>query len=209
MAISCCPRSADKTLRFEIVDDLPETELQAMVKVTEAPDGIEVDTGPLSFFIPNAGFLPICDVRLGGVRLWGKAPFKGFTVRCDGQDVGSASGPVELEIEEAGPLRAVLLMTGKHRLPDGSGYLDLHGRITAYAGKPYIEVEHQFIHAEEKPELALEAVELAFAPQADGFPHLALGQGYYRTQIQESDGEALVMALDAETLLYQSNEHFR
>ncbi|MBN1815386.1 MAG: hypothetical protein JXA14_26375, partial [Anaerolineae bacterium] len=202
------PGNGDKTLRFEVVDELPEIEPQAMVKATETPHGVEVDAGPLSFFIPNAGFLPICDVRLGGVCLWGEAPFKGFTMRCDGRGVSSASGPVELEIEEAGPLRAVVLVTGKHRLPDGGGYLDLHGRITAYAGKPYLAVEHQFVHAEEEPELLLEAIDLAFVPQADGPPHLALGQGYYRTEIQESDGEALAMALDAETLLYQSNEHF-
>ena len=202
------PGNEDKTLHFKTVDDPPDVQSQATVKVARAPDGIAVDTGPLSFLVPNEGFLPIRDVRLDGVLQWGVTPFKGFTMRCDGQEVTSASGPVELEVEEAGPLRAVVLVKGKHRRPDGKGYLDLHGRVTAYAGKPYVEVEHQFIHAEAEAELALEAIELAFAPQANGSPHLALGQGYYRTAIQESDGGALEMALTTETMLYQSNEHF-
>jgi hypothetical protein len=200
--------NGDKTLHFEIANGSPNVAPQAVVKVTETPGGIAVDTGPLSFLVPNAGFPPIRDVRLDGALLWGTTPFKGFTVRCDGREAGSAAGPVELQIEEAGPLRAVVLIRGKHRRPDGSGALDLRGRITAYAGKPYVEIEHQFVHAEEEAELSLEAIELTFAPQADGAPHLALGQGYYRTAIQESDGGALEMALDAQTLLYQSNEHF-
>ena len=202
------PGNADKTLRFEVAAGVPESDPQATVKVTETPDGIAVNTGPLSFLIPRIGFLPVRDVQLDGVRLWGEAPFKGFILRYDGQEVNSTSGPVELEIEETGPLRAVILVKGKHWQPDGAAYLDLHGRITAYAGKCYIEVEHRFIHAEEEAELALEAIDLIFTPQGGGSPHLALGQGYYRTAIEESDGDALEMVLDAETLLYQENEHF-
>ena len=202
------PGNEDKTLHLEIADSPPDVEPQATIEVAETPGGIAVNTGPLSFLIPNEGFLPIRNVRLAGTLLWGMTPFKGFTMRCDGQEVSSAAGPVRLEIEEAGPLRAVVRALGKHRRPDGSGYLDLHGRITAYAGKPYVEIEHQFVHAEQEPELALEAVELAFAPQAVGFSHLALGQGYYRTAIEESDNDALEMALIAETVLYQANEHF-
>jgi hypothetical protein len=202
------PGNADKTLYFEVADNVPEVEPHGVVKVTETPDGIAVDTGPLSFLVPKAGFLPIRDVQLDGVHLWGEAPFTGFTLRCDGQEVSSASGAVELEIEEAGPLRAVILIKGKHRQPDGTAYLDLRGRVTAHAGKSYIEVEHQFIHAEEEVELSLEAIEFAFAPQGGESPHLALGQGYYRTAVEESDGDSLEMVLDAETLLYQSNEHF-
>jgi hypothetical protein len=202
------PGNEYRTLHFEIADAPPDVEPPATVRVLETSDGIEVDTGPLLFLVPKDGFLPIRDVQLNGAHLWGATPFKGFAMRCDGQEISSASGPVELEIVEAGPLRAVILIKGKHRLADGGGYLDLRGRVTAYAGKPYVEVEHQFIHAEERPELSLEMIELTFAPQVSGSPHLALGQGYYRTEIQESDDEALEMALDAETILYQSNEHF-
>ncbi len=201
------PGNADKTLRFEITNSPSDIAPPTAVQVTETPDGIAVDTGPLSFLVPNTGFLPIRDVRLDGVLLWEGTPFKGFTVRCNGQEADSLSGAVALEVEEAGPLRAVILVKGKHRRPDGSGFLDLRGRITAYAGKPYVEVEHQFIHAEEERELALQAIELAFALQTNGAPRLALGEGYYRTMIWESD-DVLEMTLDAETILYQANEHY-
>ena len=35
--------NADKTLRFDVADDAPEIKPQATVKVTETPDGIEVE----------------------------------------------------------------------------------------------------------------------------------------------------------------------
>ena len=76
------------------------------------------------------------------------------------------------------------------------------------AGKSYIEVEHQFVHAEEEDELSLESLRLSFAPLEPGAEtRTALGEGYYRTTIQEG-GDSLSRALTTETLLYQSNEHF-
>ncbi|MBN1218022.1 MAG: hypothetical protein JXM69_03755 [Anaerolineae bacterium] len=201
------PGNQDKTLHFEITATQPASEPTEAVTVAEAPDGLEVNTGPLSFLVPNEGFLPVRQVKLNGQSLWNDAPFRGFTLKYDGQIVSSAPGPVALELEETGPLRAVILLKGKHQNADGQEYLEFRGRITAYAGKPYLEVEHQFIHTEAKAELSLEALSLAFRPEAEGTPHLALGEGYYRTTIKESN-TALELALTTETLLYQSNEHF-
>ena len=57
------------------------------------------------------------------------------------------------------------------------------------------------------PKLSLEEMALKFSPDVTGQPHTALGQGYYRTSIQQGT-EPLEMALTTETMLYQSNEHF-
>lgn len=207
------PGNLDKTMRFEVTDAGTGAQPDTPVTVTETPSGLQVNTGPLSFLVPRDGYLPICDVVLDGEPLWGERPFEGFVLRYDGQEVNTVHGHVEVEIEEAGPLRAVILVSGKHRKADGSGYLDLRGRITAYAGKPYVEVEHQFIHTEKEAELSLQGLQLAFVPQRTApSAHIALGQGYYRTAIEEADArsadEALEMILDAETMLYQSNEHY-
>jgi hypothetical protein len=211
------PGNADKTLHFEADAasdaDAPSDALpDARVIVTETPEGLRVDTGPLSFLVPREGFLPLCGIALEGAPLWCERPFTGFTLRCDGREVSSAHGPVELEIEEAGPLRAVIEVKGKHIRADGSAYLDLRGRITAYAGKSYVEVEHQFIHTEEEPELPLEELRLKFRPSDTDTPRLALGEGYYRTNVQETEAcsgdDALERTLTTETMLYQANEHY-
>jgi len=201
------PGSLDKTMYLDITETPRSVSPSAPVTVTQGPSGIIVDTGPLSFLVPKDGYLPIRDIVLNEENLWNECPFRGFSLCCNGQELTSVSGPVELEIEEAGPLRAVVLVTGKHRNPDGAGYLELRGRVTAYAGKSYIEVEHQFIHNEGEAELSLEGLLLEFRPKPTGTRQLALGQGYYRTAIELSD-DALEMALTAETMLYQSNEHF-
>lgn len=205
------PGNRDKTLTFDVDKTLRVSENPKGLELTETSAGFHVDTGPLAFLVPNDGFLPLRDVKLNGAPLWDATPFKGFALTYDGQTVDTASGPVELEIEEAGPLRAVILVKGKHRQANGAPYLDFRGRITAYAGKPYIEVEHQFIHAEEEAELSLKRLSLEFKPlrhSERSEESLALGQGYYRTTIQESDGAPLEMALTTETILYQANEHF-
>jgi hypothetical protein len=207
------PGNADKTMHFEIAETATDVQSDVAVVTTETPSGIEINTGPLSFTIPRDGFAPINHVRLNGKALWARPLFTGFVLTYNGQQVSSDLGPIELEIEEAGPLRAVILVKGKHySAKGGTPYLGLCGRITAYAGKPYIEVEHQFIHDEQEAELSLEELYLGFEPQIGGTSHLALGQGYYQTGIDEIDAatpdDVLEMTLTAETMLYQSNEHY-
>lgn len=202
------PGNLAKTFRFRVSsvsDDSPQ--LSQAVQVTAEADSLLVDTGPLRFRVPRDGFLPVVDVTLADVYQWDR-PFTGFVLDTDAGSADSSQGLVELEIEEAGPLRAVILVRGQHRRPDGSGFLELRGRVTAYAGKAYIEVEHQFLHTEDIPKIALTGLHLDFVPeQPEGRPQLALGEGWYGTNIQQSDSE-VVKILDTETILYQSNEHF-
>ncbi len=205
------PGNRSKTLAFEIADAPAVVTPDARVTVHETLQGLHVDTGPLAFDVPRAGFWPIINVRLEGKAIWGERPFSGFALRLqrDGESelLGSALGDVSLETEDAGPLCVSIIVKGKHRRANGEPYLDFVGRITAYAGKPYIEVEHQFIHAEAEPEITLQEIQLAATPQPQGRPTLALGEGYYQTRIQEGTAP-LELAIDTETLLYQSNEHY-
>ena len=200
------PGNLSKTITFRIASD-PAPPPQQQVQVTEDAGGLLVDTGPLSFRVPRDGFLPVQDVALAGGPAW-PAPFAGFTMETDAAAASSGSGAVELEIDEAGPLRAVILVRGRHLQSDGSEFLALRGRITAYAGKPYIEIEHQFLHTLDLPDVTLQSLRLDFAASPNGNPpQLALGEGWYRTSITESASD-VSQTLDTETMLYQSNEHF-
>ncbi len=199
-------RDAAMALRLDGAAGEPQRPAQR-VTVVESADGLRVDTGLLAFDVARRGFMPIENVVLDGSPLWKETPFGGFTLATDAGTVSTAEAAVELVVEEAGPLRAVIGIRGRHRLPDGREYLGLRGRITAYAGKPYVEVEHQFIHDEEPAELTLRSAELRFRPAGGGAAHVALGEGYYQTSIRESD-DAVAMTLDAEAMLYQSNEHY-
>ena len=198
------PGNRDHTLTFHVADTPVDVAPETPVTVTETEDGLRVDTGPLQFLVPREGFWPVQDVRLNGDAI--PDSFGGFRLETDAAAVGT-TGPIDLELEESGKIRVVININGKHITQAKKETINLRGRITAYAGKPYIEVEHQFIHAEEVHEFNLKSLKLTYTPQAYGQPQLTLGQGYYRTQIEESV-DALSMSLTAETLLYQSNEHY-
>jgi hypothetical protein len=206
------PGNLDRTFTFEVLDLPAPPPLQAVILQAE-PQGIAVDTGPLRFFIPRRGFLPLSQVVLAGQPVFGETPLSGFDLTVSGQALNSVDLPVDLEIEEAGPLRAVVLLRGKHARPDGSGFIELRGRVTAYAGKTYVEVEYQFLHTEPDPPfdqpLQVESIRLNFAPASAGEAAVALGEGYYRTRIRQAvSGEApLELAITPEMLLYQANEH--
>ena len=200
------PGNLSKTLSFRVAPERAPPPPQ-QVQVTEHADGLLVDTGPLRFRVPREGFLPVQDVVLADSTAW-PAPFAGFKMETDGGAAGSDRGAVELEIDEAGPLRAVILVRGRHLQHDGSDFLELRGRITAYAGKAYIEVEHQFLHTLDMEQVTLQSLRLDFAAeQAGNAPQLALGEGWYKTAISQSESE-VSQTLDTETMLYQSNEHF-
>lgn len=201
------PGNQDKTMKFELRPQRKQPEPKSVVVLNDSDDGIRIDTGPLNFLIPRDGFMPITDVSLNQNTILGGCPFNGFSLRHDGKNSVTSTGKVELTIEEEGPLCVVVLVRGKHRRPDGKGYIDLRGRITAYAGKPYVGVEHGFIHAEEEPHLMFEELRLDFEPEVSGTPRVSLGEGYYNTRIREGEGP-LDMMIDGETILNQSFEHY-
>jgi len=208
------PGNLDREFSFEILKDNSNPDPEQDVKLQESPDGIALDTGPLQFFVPRCGFFPLTRVVLNGQPVFGEAPFGGFELTLSGERLSTRASPVTLEIEEAGPLRAVVLIHGKHTRSSGEGWMEMHGRVTAYAGKPYVEVEYQFLHTEPEPPfekpLELEQIQLDFRPEALGITRRALGEGYYQTRIRQAaaDEADLEMTISGETLLYQSNEHY-
>ncbi len=201
------PGNAAKTLHFDIASrHAPPPAPQTPLTLNETEDGVSINTGPLSLRLPRRGFLPLADVHLNGIQ-WSSNAMSGFVLECDGQALSTGASPLELKIEEAGPLCAIILVRGKHQRADGGGYLDFCGRVTAYAGKPYVEVEHQFIHAEAEQIVKMSSLRLEVKPEATGAPRLALGEGYYLTRIQQG-GQPLHVCINTETLLFQSNEHY-
>jgi hypothetical protein len=199
------PGNADKCIAFRVDSSASAPEPVQVVTVKPVAAGLRVDTGAISFTVAENGFRPVEDVMLNGMAL--AQNFGGITICCGDETVTTVDTPVQLTVEEDGPLRVVILVSGRHHRADGSGFLDLHGRITAYAGKPYIEVEHQFIHTEDADDLAVKAISLRMNADATGDPYLALGEGYYRTGIRQGN-DPLSLSITAEMLLYQANEHF-
>lgn len=200
------PGNRGHELGFAVVPAPPAVDIARPVTVTAAPEALLVDTGALSFRLPRHGFLPLAGAVTAAGRAWPEDAFDGFRIRCSGADAGTAGAAVTLEIEEAGPLRAVILLHGRHRRADGEPGLAFRGRVTAFAGKPWVECEYQFVHDRPEEELALEEIRLAFRPGPSAEPTVALGEGHYRTVVSAGRGP-LAQLLDAQTILSQAYEH--
>ncbi len=106
---------------------------QAPVSVIEIADGVEIETGNHRFEISHHQF----PFGLQAV----------FTARStegnrDGKYLASAE---EIKIEERGPLRAVIRVSGWHYREDGRQSMPFVLRFTAWAGSSALGVQHTFI----------------------------------------------------------------
>ena len=109
------------------------------LKVSEDDKAVRVTTGPLAFSIDKRRFgfiesLPL--LSSGGFYL----------TASDGTVYTSLAPPDEVAVEENGPLRAVVRISGEHRAADGRKLFAYLVRIHAYAGRRYLRVQHTFIN---------------------------------------------------------------
>ena len=65
---------------------------------------------------------------------------------CQGKRFTTLNPPEQIEIEEAGPIRAVVQVTGHHLSPDGQAMFAYRNRFTFYAGLPWIAVSYTWIN---------------------------------------------------------------
>jgi len=159
---------------YELVDR-PGAERQPAapgVAVSRVPDGFAVDTGPLRFLAtPGPGRGLLGQVWLAGQPLLDDTRRLGFDLEAGGRRYSTAWGQVtQIEVEETGPVRAVLHVRGDHRSTDGGRLFGYDLRLYAYAGLPWLEVEYTFINDADAPEteLARLGVELRLqAPETD------------------------------------------
>ncbi len=204
------PGNKAKDFQLEVATAAVPVELEEQVSVTRHGTEWKVNTGPLSFGLHQGSVFALHDVSLENSEFWSGLNVGALQMRLV-ECPDSLEPMIErVEVEESGPLRAVISLQGPHVGPSGSSPMAYHGRVTVYAGKPYVEVEHKFVHMGEADDLHLAALSSEFRPapaQVTGFQQVSLGEGYYRTGIETSQS-AVAMTIDAETLLYQSNEHF-
>lgn len=199
------PGNAAKDFALSIDPRASQPEPEQAVRVQEDARGAwEIDTGTALLRIGAEG--------LDSLQRKGCAAYSGFVrgMQLEWQTDPMAYGPQieKRETVEAGPLRVVIALRGAHAGGPNGADLAYAGLITAYAGKPYVEVEHQFAYQGDEPDIHLTRLRASLRPS--GLPEkrqVTLGEGFYATRMQTADDQ-VAMVIDAETLLYQANEHF-
>jgi hypothetical protein len=128
--------------------------VSSALKVTDGKDAVTVVTGPAKFIISKQ--------RLGFIdSLWLDANGNGqfeenerilspdkpgalYLTGPDGLVYTSLAPPDEVVVEESGPLRAVIRVSGEHRSASGQKMFAYSFRFHAYAGQSFIRVQHTF-----------------------------------------------------------------
>ena len=122
--------------------------------VTDGPERITIVTGPAKFTIGKRrfGFLESAWVDANhdgrfddGERIISPGQPGAFHLTGpDGTVYTSLAPPSEVVVEENGPLRAVVRVSGEHRAADGRTLFAYVVRFHAYAGRGFLRVQHTF-----------------------------------------------------------------
>ena len=118
--------------------------------------------GVLSFEIPEGQPLSLRNLTVNGKPF--PLPLDNlFRLRLED---GPELQPVVERVEEveSGPLRWVLRLFGRHTGPGADLQPAFHGQVTVHRSKPWLELEHQFIHDGDAPETRLASLSLDIAP---------------------------------------------
>ncbi len=108
------------------------------VRVTNAADWVEVDTGVVRFRVPKTRFAIVDDMRSMSGQALAVGPVTSFLTA--GEKVGQAGRPSAVAVLEEGPLRTQVELRGTY----GNGF-DYVVRVEAYANQPFVRVLHTFI----------------------------------------------------------------
>ncbi|MBI3923553.1 MAG: hypothetical protein HY318_19195, partial [Armatimonadetes bacterium] len=126
--------------------------------IEERGNEVRVNTGPLSFLVRKRGFNLLDEVKLNGQLLVQQEAGSGLElVDHEGATYTAANDPdTQVTLEERGPLKVVLRAEGWYVKNGTEGArvsptlptdrLCQHiTRITAYAGQPYVRIQHVWI----------------------------------------------------------------
>ncbi len=134
------------------------------LQAAETAVGVTVVTGPLKFTISKRrlGLFEslFADTNQDGVFQAGEqiiSPTNPCFIELIGDDgvrYTTLSAPERVSLEENGPQRVVVLATGEHRSADGRTLFAYTIRVHAYAGQPYLRIQHTFCYNRGEDEFA-------------------------------------------------------
>ena len=114
----------------------------------ETQDGVHIDTGCLRAIIGPSFLqrlsLPAEDGRWGDVVSGPGEMWVTVNGENEGRYLASLDKEAEVEVEQSGPNRVCVRVSGWHCAHDGRRYAAFTLRVHAYAGKPYLRVFHTF-----------------------------------------------------------------
>jgi len=138
-----------KAYTLEYGNDVKGEAARSSLEVRDQANQVEVSTGAISFEISRERGALLQNLRLGGQGARLLSDGADFVLTdADGRTFHSARSRPEVVVEEAGPLRAVVRMSGKHASPEGGRLFEYRARLYAYAKQPWARVLHTIVNSE-------------------------------------------------------------
>lgn len=142
------------------------------VRIEEGPDAILIRIGSLSWTIPRSGDVLIRSATRAGRPLMGALTLVG-SVRpsLDGAPLPFTGHVDKVVVEQTGPVRAVVKLSGMHVAEGGRRWLPFTVRLYAYAGANHLRIVHSFVFDGEPTKDFLSSLGLRAAVPMRGAPH--------------------------------------
>lgn len=138
------PRSV-RTYTLECGAEVRKARFDPQLEVHEDAHTVTIDTGRLRLKIDRSRFAPLAEILRDN-----RSYVTGSRIVVNGTDgkehVSTSAAAEAVEIEEAGPLRCVVRIEGKHLSADGGALLRSICRIHAYAGLPFVRLDHTLVN---------------------------------------------------------------
>jgi hypothetical protein len=170
------------------------------ITAAEQGGGVQIDSGVMTVSL-SKGPNWFQAVKLNGEPCFGSDAFSGFEL-ADDSGKRFAVDVSQIEIIESGPIRALVELSGKHAGESGALF-DFRILVEAWAGKPFLRVDYQFINREDVDSVDVKAIDFTFSATGTDV-RMARGDGHYRTAVKEGEGQSI---LNAEEIIFQGVEH--
>jgi hypothetical protein len=135
----------ERTCTVEYGSQVTRADCATSLQVHEHPDRVIVDTGRVGITFDRTRFGPFAAITRGG-----RPYLTGARLVVTGTDgteyVSTRSQAASVRVEEAGPLCCIVVSAGTHRSSDGDRLFRSIFRVHAFAGLPYVRVEHTFVN---------------------------------------------------------------
>jgi len=157
--------------QFRFGEGVKPTAFPGAMKVEEDAGKITITSRRMRLVVPKKRFRLIESLQIDGKEMISAEEENDLVaVSPDGKEFQASLDPTyQAVMEEQGPLRSVIKMTGRHTSLNGKTMLDYVVRIRVYAESPSLGIEHQFINCEEPEEgLDIASIGLVFSLALDG-----------------------------------------
>lgn len=181
------------------------------VIITEDSGYLKLATGALTLTLTGPEQSGLFGTIAGPGFNFTSAAWSGPTVSdAQGRDYEAVIDKAGWQIRESGPVRASLEARGKHRNASGAEWLDFELRLTAFAGKPWVQLDYRIINREAVAAVTVKGIEVCYRTgRVDGEGvRTAVATSNYATDILKGGAaDHLFKMIDGEYLLYDMNEH--